>query len=163
MMRTVWAGLLLLSAPACDRIQPSEDVVTRAAFGIFYGGQVQEREQIPFEVDRARQVQGIRVEFRQPLRREVKIAWEVNRPKHARPSAEARRRGSGDRIVELGEATAKLGQTRFEQLLPFQPGDPLGTWNVRVIVDGRLALDRRFLVYDAQERARAEREDGGRP
>jgi hypothetical protein len=62
--------------------------------------------------------------------------------------------------VELGEAQARAGQTRFDELLPFKPGDPLGIWNVRVVVDQEVVIDRRVLVYDAPERERA-RQDAG--
>jgi hypothetical protein len=160
--RVCGLGALALSGLAlsgCERAKAPPSLVQKARFGIFYGGQIQEREQIPFEVDRARQIQGLRLDFSEPLPRPLRVTWEINRP-----GALRRKGGAGpERIVELGAAEARPGQTRFEQLVPFKPGDPLGTWNVRVVVDDQLVIDRRFLVYDAHERARARHDAGAGP
>ncbi|HMJ13775.1 MAG TPA: hypothetical protein VK524_20300, partial [Polyangiaceae bacterium] len=83
-----------------ERARPS-GVVGRAEFGIFFGGQVQEREQIPFEPSRARQAQGFRLQFRAPLERELRIEWEINRPL---VSQGQRSSASGERVVQMGEA-----------------------------------------------------------
>ena len=60
-------------------------------------------------------------------------------------------------------AESVLWRERFDQLLPLDPGDPLGTWNIRVTFDERVVIDRPFLVYDAQARRRLEHQDAGRP
>jgi hypothetical protein len=156
-MKRVWL-LLFLALPACEE-RATAGLVKRAQFGIFFGGQVQEREQIPFEPSRASQVQGFRLEFTAPLEADLAVEWEINRPRGSQKSARSAPQQS-DRLVQLGQARARAGQTRFDQVLPFKPGDPLGVWNIRVLAGGQLAIDRRFLVYDKEERARAERDAG---
>lgn len=156
-MKRVWL-LLFLVLTGCKEPAAAR-VVRRAQFGIFFGGQVQEREQIPFEPSRARQLQGFRLDFGEPLQRDLAIEWEINRPR----TSQKRPGGAADpdeRLVQLDRAEARAGQARFEQVLPFKPGDPLGVWNIRVVAGGQLVLDRRFLVYDEDERARAERDAG---
>jgi hypothetical protein len=86
----------------------------------------------------------------------------VNRPRTSQ-KRQAKPSGKEERLVQLGQASVPSGQTRFEQALPFEPGDPLGVWNVRVVAGGQLVMDRRFLVYDAEERARAQRDAGVDP
>ena len=159
-MKRAWL-LLSLAFTACKE-PAAAGVVERAQFGIFFGGQVQEREQVPFEPSRARQVQGFRLDFRAPLQRDLAIEWEINRPRTSqkRPGGAA---DGDERLVQLAHAQARAGQTRFEQVLSFEPGDPLGGWNIRVVAGGRLVLDRRFLVYDEEERARARRDAGATP
>ena len=158
-MKRVWLALFLALAACRERAAPAPGVVQRAQFGIFFGGQVQEREQIPFEASRARQVQGFRLDFRAPLERDLGVEWEINRPRASQKGLH-KTTASGERLVQLGQAQARAGQTRFEQVLPFEPGDPLGVWNIRVLVGGQLVIDRRFLVYDEEARARAERDAG---
>jgi hypothetical protein len=159
-MKRLWLSMLVVLAGCQQRAR--EGSVERAQFGIFFGGQVQEREQIPFEPSRARQVQGFRLDFRAPLERDLAIEWEINRPRTSRKRA-SNAAASDERLVQLGQAQARAGQTRFEQVLTFKPGDPLGMWNLRVVADGQLVMDRRFLVYDEEERARAARDAGAEP
>jgi hypothetical protein len=132
-----------------------ERFLESAEFGIFYGGQVQEREQIPFVVDESRQQQGFRLVLARPAKEPMRIRWELSRPGmvprgKALPSPE-------DRVTELGEATLPAGQLRFEKRFPFAAGDPLGLWNIRVTAGQHLAIDRPFTVYDAAARKRARR------
>jgi hypothetical protein len=63
--------------------------------------------------------------------------------------------------VQLGEASARVGQPSFDQPLAFQPGDVLGSWKIKVSADGEPVIDRSFLVYDAAARARAREADAG--
>ncbi len=77
------------------------------------------------------------------------IRWEIDRPA-------PKNRG---RQVSLDQASARAGATRFEQEVPFAPGDPLGTWNIRVTAGGEAAIDRPVLIYDAPARKRASREE----
>jgi hypothetical protein len=141
-------------APSCTP-EPAETSSVR--FGIFYGGQIQERSEIPFQLNRAVQQQGFALEFSRPLSRPATLNWELSRPgplpKTGVPLAEA-----SARVTELGGATLLEGQRRFEQALTFRPGDPLGLWNIRVVVDDRVLLDRPFTVYDADARRRARAE-----
>jgi hypothetical protein len=159
-MKCAWLLLMLVLTACNERAAPG--LVQRAQFGIFFGGQVQEREQIPFEASRAAQIQGFRLEFRAPLDHDLAIEWEINRPR-ASQKRERRTAGAGERLVQLAQARARAGQTRFDQVLAFKPGDPLGVWNIRVLAGGQLVIDRRFLVYDKEERARAERDAGAVP
>jgi len=139
------AALLSLG---CERKPAETGPVAHAALGIFFGGQVQERQEIPFTLDRAKQTQGFVIEFTRPLTRPLKIHWEIDRPKV---------RGKG-RLTELFDAEARVGQTRFDQEIPFEPGHPLGTWNFRVTVEDQIVIDRPVLIYDARARRRAMRE-----
>jgi hypothetical protein len=145
---------LLLGLTGC-KTQPQDGLVERAQFGIFFGGQVQEREQIPFELDRAKQVHGFRLEFREPLTTNMTVRWELDMPVGERSAGS---RHGNNRRVKLGTATARAGQKRLEQLLPFEPQDALGTWNIRVLAGDELAIDRPFLVYDAAQRRRVKRQ-----
>jgi len=140
--RAVHAALAFAAAIACER-GAAEPRVSEAEFGIFFGGQVQERDEIPFELDRARQIQGIRLAFARPLERDLVVRWELDMPGSERDA---------QRVVRLGEASARAGQARFEQVVPFSPGDRLGVWNVRVIVDNELVIDRAVVISAAERR-----------
>jgi hypothetical protein len=140
-----WLLCVALALAAC-RAEKPQALVANAEFGIFFGGQVQERQQIPFQLDRAKQTQGFRIDFSQPLAKEIKIEWEIERPLPVR-----KRPGKRDepgRVAELGGATARVGQTRFDQAIPFRPGEALGTWKVLVKVDGQVAINREVVIYD---------------
>src|SRR5262245_25988250 len=142
---------------ACQPNKP-RPLVSRAQFGVFFGGQVQERTEIPFQLDRSKLAFGFRIEFSEPLAREVRLAWELDRPAPART---ARQRSNPERIVKLGETNARVGQPSFDQPLAFQPGDALGTWKIRVSVDTETVIDKSFVVYDPVARARAREADSG--
>jgi hypothetical protein len=152
-------GLALVSSGlnGCQREKPPE-LVARASFGIFFGGQVQEREEIPFELDRAKQMQGFRIDFSEPLAKEVKIAWEIDRPA---PGKRTGKRSDPERIAEIGEAVARTGLSRFDQMIPFKPGEALGSWKVQVRADDKLVIDRKVLIYDPAVRAREDDSGAG--
>lgn len=150
---------MLLGLAACNDPKP-KGPVAHAAFGIFFGGQVQEREEIPFQLDRAKQTQGFHIDFSEPPAKELVVGWELEVPAQRKPVRPGAPSGS-DRIVRLGDARARAGEPRFDQVLQFQAGDPLGTWKIKVTVEGQTVIDRSFLVYDAEERARARKADGG--
>ncbi|MBX3182215.1 MAG: hypothetical protein KIT72_09825 [Polyangiaceae bacterium] len=141
-------GFTLGGCPAPEKQRPE----VRASFGIFYGGQVQERDEIPFEIDRAKQSQGFRLEFPAPLAAARRVTWEVDQP-----APRGKRPTPTSRITALGEAEVRPGTDRLEVPLELAPGDPLGEWNIRVLVDGELVLDQRFALYSAAARARAQR------
>jgi hypothetical protein len=145
-----------LSLLGCDRKKPRGPVAS-ASFGVFFGGQIQERQEIPLVMDRAKQSLGFRVEFPEPLQQPRSIHWELDMPGAGRRVRDAQGRIGKGRLTKLGEAKARVGLARFDQELPFTPGDSIGTWNVRVLVDDEIVIDRPFLVYDRAARRRAER------
>jgi hypothetical protein len=154
---------LLVCIFSCDPARPKE-LVKRAAFGVFFGGQVQERREVPFEIGSSKQTLGFRVEFNEPLRADTEVEWRIDRPVGSnREKGAVRGRTSPDpeRGPLTGKDTARVGETRFDHTLAFEPGDPLGLWNVRVVTHGKVAIDRPFEVYDVKERAKAIRADGG--
>jgi len=158
------AWLVVLLLPGCEDARPPEPHLS-GEFGIFFGGQIQERRDIPFELDRSQQIQGFRVDFGAPLVREATVRWWIDRPEVAVRGKKRGGTGGSPDEEETGaeEARVPRGQTRFEHTVPFAPGDPLGLWNVRVLVDGKVAIDRPFEVYDrrARERASERERDGG--
>lgn len=154
MKRTAVAALALLLAACTKPPAKADPLVKRAQFGIFFGGQVEERSEIPFEVDRARQIQGFRIDFGRPLRRAHEVKWEISMPGGG---------ASRSRITRVDESRVQPGQVRLDHPMPFKPGDPLGVWNIRVMVDRNIVIDRMFRVYDAarRKREREARRDGG--
>jgi hypothetical protein len=127
----------------------------KAKFGVFFGGQIEERRELPFELDPSKQTQGFRVEFGAPLSREKTVEWTIVRPpmpkrRGKKPPAET----EPPRGPITGRESVRAGETRYERRLDFTPGDPLGLWNVRVVADGEVVLDRPFEVFDPVERAR---------
>lgn len=123
-------------------------------FGVFFGGQVQQRKEIPFELDATRQTQGFRVRLEPPPKDPVEVRWELALPGAGRPRRDSQGRLARPRKVLLGQARWRPNEPVFEQALPFTPGEPLGLWSIRVLVGSRVVLDRPFWVYDADERSR---------
>ena len=119
----------------CSRAPQS--VVAEAEFGVFFGGQVQELKEIAKELDPARQRHGFRLVFREPLKRDVKIAWELSLP--------ATEKGT-PRAALVGETVARERETRLDVPLAFRPSDPLGVWHAKLSADGEVAVDRDFTV-----------------
>lgn len=158
------AMLVVLALPfSCDPPKPKE-LVKHAQFGVFFGGQVQERRELPFELGNSKQALGFRLEFSEPLAIDTDVEWRIDRPAGPnREKASARGKASpeAERGPLIGKDTARAGETRFDHMLAFEPGDPLGVWNVRVVTRGKVAIDRPFEVYDVKERAKANRADGG--
>jgi hypothetical protein len=147
-------GLVAFGLAACAKQRDPDPPVLRASFGVFFGGQIQDRKELPFELDPAKQQQGIRIDFRAPLTRALPVAWEIARP----VSAKAAKADAGfEQVVEVGDATARVGEARLDVPLSFRQGQVLGTWHVRVKVDARVVLDRDVLVFDARERRERER------
>ena len=141
----MWALLLA----ACWDTSSSRDARAPVVeFGVFFGGQVQERSEIPFVLDSTRQTQGFRIQLAEPAPHDVGVQWELEMPA-------PRVAGRGKTVAKLGEVTLRAGQSRLDQRLPFEPGDPLGLYNLRVILAGELVIDRAFEVYDRAARRRA--------
>jgi len=148
----VLAAVAAWATGACERDAP---VFESSEFGVFYGGQIQERDEIPFVIDESRQQQGFRLVLARASTEPLEIRWELSRPGGiprgaTLPSADGR-------VTELGQATLPSGRTKFEKRFPFTAGDPLGLWNIRVTVGPHVAIDRPFTVYDAAARKRAKR------
>jgi hypothetical protein len=148
----------LLALVACEaRSNASPQAGVSAEFGIFYGGQVQERDEIPFELDTAKQRQGFRLTLSPPPAQAHLVHWELGRPGRGKRVPDRQGHKARARPVQLGRAHFRPGEAVFEQVLAFSPGDPLGLWNIRVLIDDRVVIDRPFVVFDASERARRER------
>lgn len=127
---------LALVALGCQRGSAELD----AEFGVFFGGQVQELQEIPKELDPGRQQHGFRLTFRSAPARDVVAAWELSLP--------ATDKG-GPRAALVGRATAKAGQRVLDIPLAFRPTDPLGSWHAKLTADGQIVVDRDFQVVAA--------------
>lgn len=130
-------SLAIVLGAACQRAPAS--LVQEAEFGVFFGGQVQELKEIPKQLDAARQQHGIRLSFRAPLTRAVKVVWELSLPVPDKGPA-------GPRAALVGEAIARVGERRLDVPLAFRPNDPLGLWHAKVTADGAVVIDRDFTV-----------------
>ena len=140
-------SLIALDLFACEASRASGDLVQEARVGVFFGGQIQQREELARVFDES-QSQGLRIVFREPLRESKRVRWEIALP--ARPGAPE------VAVSKLGEVTVPIGQREIDQVLRFEPGDPLGVWNIRVLVDDVLTIDRAWLVFDAAARRQAD-------
>jgi hypothetical protein len=147
-------SLTLLGCPAKSDPDP---LVERAAFGVFFGGQIQDRKELPFELDPAKQLCGIRIDFRAPLTRSALVGWEIARPLSARA---AKNDAGSEQVVEVGSAAARVGESRLDVPISLRQGQVLGTWHVRVKVDARVVIERDVLVFDPRERRERERDAG---
>jgi hypothetical protein len=154
----------VVALASCARPAPQE-LVKSGKLGVFYGGQVQERTDVPFELDPAKQTQGFRLEFSAPLAQDTEVDWRIDVPK-ADPDRKRRPRASGElatvpRTALSGKDVARAGETTLDHLLTFHPGDPLGLWNVRVVVLGKVVIDRPIEVFDPVARKRNAPPDAG--
>jgi hypothetical protein len=163
-MRRKYRSALLIPAAAaafgCAQPEPKA-LVKSAKLGVFFGGQVEERREIPFELDPGKQTQGFRVEFSEPLATETDVEWRIDAPTTA---ADRRRKPTSPApaaATQAGKDVARAGETMLDHVLTFHPGDPLGLWNVRVVVRGKVVIDRPFEVYDATARKRLAPRDAG--
>jgi hypothetical protein len=127
--------LAFITSAACARRDAEADVVARAEFGIFYGGQVQERREVSMPSDRPRPTIGFRLTMASPLRESLPVNWEVDMP------------GPAERRVQsVGETRVAEGQSSFDQVIPVPQNAALGTWNVRVQIGERLVIDRAIVL-----------------
>ncbi len=131
------AFLVALALFGCEK--PSEAPALDAKFGIFFGGQVQERDELPLVLDRTRQSHGIRLDFRDPPERALRVAWEIEKPG-------AGKLEDAGQLVEYGETKTRIGEGRLEIPLAFRATDRPGAWRVRVTVAERTVIDRAFRV-----------------
>jgi hypothetical protein len=152
----VWLALgLSWVVGGCEAPGSSErGSAERFEFGVFYGGQIQEREQIPFELDGSRQRLGFRLTASPPPEAPIEVRWELARPGAGRRVTDAQGRKARPRKVQLGRTHFRPGEPVLQQQVAFSPGDPMGLWNMRVLLGQRVVIDRPFIVYDPAERAR---------
>ncbi len=132
-----------LWALACHATPEAPPV--HARFGVFFGGQVQEREEIPLILDRARQSLGIRLEFTTAPAAPERVTWELEKPRATKSGASV---GS---VVDYGEARTRPGEPVLDVPLAFREGDRPGAWRVRVALDCKNVLDRGFKVIPASD------------
>lgn len=147
-------GALALALSACHpapSADPFPGPVRSAEFGVFYGGQVQERDRIPRVFDRAKQSHGFRLEFDGPLAQDVRVAWQLDMPGTTKGVRDLKGQRGRGRLVKLDEASIPKGRDRFDQVFGFEPGAPLGMWNIRVTVEDGVVIDRAFEVVPASE------------
>jgi hypothetical protein len=144
--RAFWFGPAL-AVLCCEVAEPGAKLVDKARFGVFFGGQLQDRSELALELDRGKQSIGIRVDFKEPLEREVTVGWELSMPTRGKPA----KPDAGDRVVQYGEARARVGQLRLDVPLSFRPSDSPGTWHVRVRVEGAIVIDRDVTVRSRSE------------
>lgn len=136
-------GVLLL---ACQSTSIRSEVV--AEFGLFFGGQVQQLVEIPFELDVSKQRQGFRLQRKVASTSSQEVSWELSLARAGRKVADSHGRKGQLNVVRFGTSQWLAGEKRFEKELPFAIGEPLGMWNIRVVVDGQAVLDRPFTVYN---------------
>lgn len=117
----------------CDVAGDARDVEAHA--GVFYGGQVQRLAAVDWSSAAPPKI-GFRVLFSGSEQRvEHIVRWELTRPGPA-----------GRRVTEIGEDHLPAGRRQFDQVLEFPPSAPLGTINVRVLVDDQLVVDRALVL-----------------
>ncbi len=158
------ALLVLACGVACTVPRGDESERIVAQFGVLFGGQLRRVDELALELDRNKQIQGIRVAG--PASRGARnVQWELGTAEFGRYRQDARGIEQRRRKTRHGAFRWLPGQPGVEQVLPFQPGDPTGLWSIRVMVDGQPVLDRPFWVFDAADRrdeiARQRERDGG--
>jgi len=129
-------GAFAAAHPGCAK--PARPPGVRARFGVFFGGDVQEREELPLILDRSRQTHGIRIDFDQPPTTPLRVAWEIEKPGTSRDG--------GGGLVDYGEVRTREGATTLDIPLSFRAGDKPGAWKVRVRLEDKLLLERGFQV-----------------
>lgn len=144
--RAAW--LVAVGFVGCNSAEtPPPSKVISAQLGLFFGGQIQQRIELPLELDSTRQTQGFRLQFARPLLRPAEVEWTLNFP-----TARTGVRGPSNspRAERTERLTVPAGADRFEQLLTFRTTDVPGTYNLRVFVDEELVLDRPFRLVNRQ-------------
>lgn len=152
-LRRRWRWLVVLGLFAACKPTP-QSPFERAEFGVVFGGQIQERSEVPFELDATKQTLGFVVQLREPLRTPTSLHWELSKPG---PLGAGRLADPLNRRVELFDAPVPAGQTQIQKAVNLEPGDSLGLWNIRVTLGDQLAIDRAFMVFDPATRTRKQR------
>lgn len=125
----------LLAAIGLGCSPPPDEQVT-GELGLFYGGQIQQREVVQLGKG-ALPTFGFRIVFPSASSKAHRIEWEV-----VRPGPAARR------VTELGSVDLPPGRLRLDHKIPLNQGGAFGTWNVRVTVDDQLVIDRATLFRE---------------
>jgi hypothetical protein len=151
--------LVVLAVAFCGSCHetPPRGTVLRAEFGLFFGGQVQQLTEIPFEPDPAKQTLGFRVEFSTVVDKPLDLLWELDMPNTVPRRRSVGKKPPPARAVQSHHGQVLPGRRSFEQVVRLKPNPPLGTWNIRVRVGKQWLIDRPFLLYDAAARERANR------
>lgn len=156
-MKALPCFALVVALLGCRAQTDGDPLVERARFGIFFGGQIQDRSELPFELDQTKERIGIRIDFRRPLSQPALVGWEIARPAAIKNGKSA---AAPEQVVEVGDVRARLGESRLDVPLLLRSGQGLGTWHVRVKVDGRAVIDRDVRVFDPRERRDVEADAG---
>lgn len=143
--RTLLALSVLATHTVIGCAKPEKPPGVRARFGIFFGGDVQEREDLPLVLDRSRQAHGIRIDFDQAPSAPLRVAWEIEKPGTGRDG--------GGGLVDYGEVKTRPGATTLDIPLAFRAGDKPGPWRVRVTLEEKPLLDRAFRVVPSSGEA----------
>jgi hypothetical protein len=136
----VFTAVTLACGTGCRKREDRKDVSAR--FGVLFGGQIQEREEIPLVLDRSRLALVVRVEWAEPPETAERVHWELAQPVNPKDA-------DGGSLVAYGDARARPGEPTLDVPLAFKPGDKPGPWHVRVEVEGRPVLTRAFRVVPA--------------
>jgi hypothetical protein len=145
--------LQLLALGLCVACTPNPEAALRdanARFGVLFGGQLQERSEIPFVLDPMKQSLALQLEFLPALKADTTAHWELSKP--GPPRGAYQLSAPEERTTEFGDEPLRAGQQRLEKRLTLKPGDNLGLWNIRVSINQHVLLDRPFTVYDAASR-----------
>lgn len=142
------AATVLCHGSACttNPTAPLNEVAS-AQFGLFFGGQVQQRRELPKPLNQNQSDQGLRLEFRRRLTTPTQVTWHLDHP-----TARSGPRGpcNAPRAIRTTSVLVPAGSDRFEQAIPLEAEDPPGTYNLRVLVGDELALDRSFRVVPSR-------------
>jgi hypothetical protein len=122
--------------PGCAKPEKAPGV--RARFGVFFGGDVQERDELPLIFDRSRQTYGIRLDFDEAPSSPLRVAWEIEKPGTGRDG--------GGGLVDYGEVKTREGARTLDIPLSFRAGDKPGAWRVRVTLENKSVIERSFRV-----------------
>jgi hypothetical protein len=145
-----WLWLCAVGSTACGCTSEPTSKFERAEFGVIFGGQCQERLEIPFELDASKQALGFVIQLKQAFDTDVPVHWELAKPGapvNGVPNPLGRR-------TELFDGVLQAFRSDFQMPINLNPGDPLGTWNIRVVVGRHVAIDRLFFVFDRERRRR---------
>jgi hypothetical protein len=147
---TLALPLALVALAGCRKEDAAPPV--RAEFGVFFGGQVQERDAIELPRGASGLVHGIRLDFADPPKRALAVTWEIEKPDPASKSGDGK-------LVEYGKVSSRAGEPRLDIPLAFKRGDRAGKWHVKASVEGVVVLDRQFEVLPPTTKPRTDEED----
>jgi hypothetical protein len=125
--------LLLLPVLGCRRTLPESQI--EGSFGVLYGGQIQRLQEVQWQSEKPPQL-GFRIDVPASERGVVHdVRWEL-----VRPGPEGRR------VTLTREFQLEAERARLDQVVEIPPEAPLGTVNLRVLVDRQLVIDRALVL-----------------